>query len=226
VIVRWRVAAGDVRPGAISGASWDAGRWQDGGVLIGAGSRDLLLSARHFERFLDRSPSPSPDANTRKPRQNTQLPRWTGGNVVNLTTMSNWYFARLMTGEGRADDRILEDLGTPRDGWVPRCVERHLPVPGSRCRPCARTCERPLSEPGGRAGARTRVRRRPPPRAIRPDRYWYPTSRRRSSASASRGCLPTAPGPTGETRRRSDVRSLSPGRRRRRQAAAGGRPVG
>lgn len=39
--------------------------------------------------------------------------------------MSSSHVARLMTRERRADDRILEDGGTPRDGWFPRRVERH-----------------------------------------------------------------------------------------------------
>jgi hypothetical protein len=61
------------------------------------------------------------------PRNNRQRPQGTSGNVVNVRGMSSSHVARLMTRERRADDRVLEDGGTPRDGWFPRRVERHPP---------------------------------------------------------------------------------------------------
>jgi hypothetical protein len=70
---------------------------------------------------------PSRDINARKLTHQHTTSSMTGGNVVNLTAMSSSHVTRLVTVEGRADHRILEDRGTPRDGWVPRRVERHQP---------------------------------------------------------------------------------------------------
>ncbi len=86
----------------------------------------MISSLRRELTGSSMDPFPSPEANTRGPRNNSQPPQGTRGNVVSVTGMSSWNVARLMTGEGRGDDRILEEGESP-DRWVPRRVARHLP---------------------------------------------------------------------------------------------------
>jgi hypothetical protein len=71
---------------------------------------------------------------------------------VNLTAMSSWHVMRLVTGEGRADDRSWRIVELPETDGLPDVFKVNHPSYRITIPVLREDVQRPLLERGGREG--------------------------------------------------------------------------